>query len=496
MKYLKYLLTIFVAVSFSSCDLLENQSPQQSIAFPGQLETASQINNTLIGAYNDVQDGAFTGSQTLVFNEILADNTRWTGSFPTYVQISDKSMDPTNGSVEGVWNNGYDALNTINIILASLENVDDPTLDSDRVEGEAKFLRAFAHFELVKLFAESPYVAGATNDQLGVPIKTSPVTGSDQFEQPSRNTVQDVYNAVITDLQDAISLLPNSSDNGRANAWVAKSLLSRVYMHQGDYTNASSLAADVVNNGPYNLNGDVLTFFRNEFSQESIWEIAHTLNDNPGVNEALPAFYAEGARDDIQLSTDFISAAQNIITADQESELAANNQTAEDTRFTDLISVDGLANADNETNSTKYESAANTQDNAPILRLPEVMFNYMEAETELAANLLAVPQAVIDQLNAIRTRAIIVRDSNGNAVSDESAIEYDRLDFADKQELLDAIRLERRIELAFEGQRLGDLQRLQQDITGLPFDDPSISFPIPQDEMDANQNITQNPAYQ
>ncbi|MGK7369193.1 MAG: RagB/SusD family nutrient uptake outer membrane protein [Candidatus Halalkalibacterium sp. M3_1C_030] len=496
MKYLKYILTIFVAVSFSACDLLEEQSPQQSIAFPGQLETASQVNNTLIGAYNDVQDGAFTGSQTLVFNEILADNTRWTGSFPTYVQISDKSMDPTNGSVEGVWNNGYDALNTINIILASLENIDDPTLESDRIEGEAKFLRAFAHFELVKLFAASPYVAGATNDQLGVPIKTSPVTGSDQFEQPSRNTVEEVYSAVITDLQDAINLMPASSPNGQANSWVAKALLSRVYMTQGEYASARDLAQDVVNNGPYNLNGDVLTFFRNEFSQEGIWEIAHTLNDNPGVNQALPAFYAEGARDDIQLSADFVSAADGIITSDQESELAANNQTAEDTRFTDLISVDGLANANNETNSTKYEKAANTDDNAPILRLPEMMFNYMEAQTRLAASIATVPQDVFDQLNAIRTRAIIVRDSNGNAVSDESAVEYDRTDFTNKQELLDAILLERRIELAFEGQRLTDLQRLQQDITGLPYDDPSIAFPIPQDEMDANQNITQNPAYQ
>ena len=131
-----------------------------------------------------------------------------------------------------------------------------------------------------------------------------------------------------------------------------------------------------------------------------------------------------------------------------------------------------------------------------VLRLPEVMFNCMEAQTRLAADLASVPQDVFDQLNAIRTRAIIVRDANGNAVSDESAIEYDSGDFADKQELLDAILLERRIELAFEGQRLGDLQRLQQDITGLPYDDPSIAFPIPQDEIDANDNIQQNSNYQ
>lgn len=496
MKFLKYSLTVLVVVFFSSCDLLEEQEPQQSIAFPGQLETVSQVNNTLIGAYNDIQDGSFTGSQTLVFNEILADNTRWTGSFPTYVQIASKSMDSSNGSVEGVWNDGYAALNTVNIILASLDNIDDPTLEADRVQGEALFLRAVAHFELVKLFAESPYVAGTTNDQMGVPIKLTPVVGSDQFEEPSRNTVEDVYSRVVTDLQDAISLLPTSSPNGRANSWVAQAYLARVYMQQGNYTGARDLAQDIINNGPYSLNGDVLTFFRNEFSQESIWEIAHTLNDNPGVNQALPAFYAEGARDDIQLSDDYISAAGGIITADQESELAANNESAEDTRFTDLISVDGLANANNETNSTKYESAANTEDNAPMLRLPEVMFNYMEAETRLAANILAVPDAVFDQLNAIRTRAIIVRDDGGNEVSDESAIEYDRTDFADTQELLDAILLERRIELAFEGQRLGDLQRLQQDVTGLPFDDPSIAFPIPQDEIDANENITQNPAYQ
>lgn len=500
MKFLKYSLVVLVVVFFSSCDLLDEQEPQNTLDFPGQLETAEQINSTLIGAYNDIQNGNFTGSQTLVFNEIMADNTRWTGSFPTYQQIASKQMDASNGSVEGVWNNGYDAINTTNIILSSLDNVEDPDFNPGPVEGEARFLRAFAHFELVKLFAETPFNPNTANDQLGVPIKTTPITSPDEFEEPSRNTVAEVYNAVINDLTTAIDLLPTSAaPDGRINQFAAKALLSRVYMHQSNWEDAAAEAGDVVASAQFQLNGDVLTFWRNEFSPEGIWEIAHTLTDNPGVNTALPAFYAEGARDDIQLSASYIAAAENIITDAQEAELTANNQTAEDTRLTDLIGASSLAEADNETNSTKYESDANVDDNAPILRLPEVMFNYMEAQARIQANMggdiNSVPEDVFTMLNQIRTRAIIVRDANGNP-ADQSAIEYEPGDFTNIQELIDTILLERRIELAFEGQRLGDLQRLQQDVTGLPFDAPTLAFPIPQDEMDANENITQNPAYQ
>lgn len=88
----------------------------------------------------------------------------------------------------------------------------------------------------------------------------------------------------------------------------------------------------------------------------------------------------------------------------------------------------------------------------------------------------------------------MVLNSNPNEI-EPSTSEFERGDLTDKQDLIDTILLER-IELAFEGQRLADLQRLQQDVTGLPFDDPNLAFPIPQDEMDAEENITQNPAYQ
>ena len=103
---------------------------------------------------------------------------------------------------------------------------------------------------------------------------------------------------------------------------------------------------------------------------------------------------------------------------------------------------------------------------------------------------------MFDLVNQIRRRAIIVRDASGEQAASEAAIEYNRADFTSKQALLDAILLERRVELTFEGERLFDLQRLQKDIQGLPFDANVITFPIPQEEIDANPNITQNPAYQ
>jgi hypothetical protein len=94
-------------------------------------------------------------------------------------------------------------------------------------------------------------------------------------------------------------------------------------------------------------------------------------------------------------------------------------------------------------------------------------------------------------VNTVRKRAILVTGGTSN----NTLIEYGAASFADKQALIDAILRERRVELAFEGDRFYTLHRKGLALRGLAPSDNRITFPIPQQELDANRAIVQNPGY-
>jgi|AntRauTorcE11898_2_1112593.scaffolds.fasta_scaffold02519_2 hypothetical protein len=499
MKYLKYMLSLLLVVTISSCDEFLTESPQQSLPLEGGISTVEDIENLLNGAYNDVQDGDIIGSQSLVFSEITTDNTVWTGSFPTYVNISELDMDPTNGSIAGQWNDYFDATNSLNIILANIGDIDDPNLTdqrADAIRGQALFLRGLLYFSGVRYFG-LPWSTGNNSSNLGLPIRTEPVASSDDFQNPSRATVAETYAQAVGDLQEAANLLPPGGlGEGRANSLAATALLSRIRLGQAQYPAAADLAGQVISSGNFSLDESVLPLWRTEQTGEQIFSIIHTPQDNPGINNSLPAFYAIQGRDDIQISQSFLDAADEIVNDRQQATLDAAGQTVVDTRISLLVSVgdDGVPTASID-NSLKYDDGISTADNAVVIRYPEMLLTRAEGLARTSTTVADVPQEVFNLVNQVRRRALVVNNAAGEDASSEAAIDYTRADFASLQELIDAIVLERRIELAFEGQRLWDLLRLRMSVKGMPFDSDRITFPIPQTEIDANPNIEQNNAY-
>ncbi len=101
----KILVILIVIAGLSSCDLLENQTPQQSLPAEGGLETLGDYESALVGAYDHVQTFANgdNSGQLAFANDIITDDAFWTGSFPTYVEISSQQMSANNGSIEGQW---------------------------------------------------------------------------------------------------------------------------------------------------------------------------------------------------------------------------------------------------------------------------------------------------------------------------------------------------------------------------------------------------------
>ncbi len=145
----------------------------------------------------------------------------------------------------------------------------------------------------------------------------------------------------------------------------------------------------------------------------------------------------------------------------------------------------------------KYENTwLDEEDDTPNARSAE--FILMHAEALVHVN--GINETSVELLNQIRRRSLRVIDENNNIIpGSDMLIDFSAEDFENVEELTEAIILERRIELAFEGNYFHDLMRLKRDVIGdqkvYSFDANELRLPIPQREMDANPNLVQNPGY-
>ncbi len=492
MKKLIYIFGTAAVLGFSGCEsFLDEPQPQQSLPSDNAFNTVADLESALIGMYNAGQDSDMFGTQTTMCPEIMADNGTWRGSFPSYVDVFNLQVVADNPEITGMWEHGYEVINHANLILEAIPAVDDPDLTQDvsnRIRGEALFMRGATHFEMVRFFGKA--FGESSGSDLGIPVITTAVATTDDITFPSRNTVAEVYNQAIADLEEAASLLPESNARGQANRYAALAYLAEIAFQQRDYPSAASLAQQVID-GPFSLTPEPVDFFVNEGSSEEIWAYIHTVQDNPGVNGSLPTFHhVNGRGGDVVVSEDlFQNGFGKIITPAQQSAIDAEGLTAVDLRFTQLTSTqEGAA----EINIEKYEDFNTNADDAPIHRLAQ--FLLMRAEA------LARTDGINDEslalLNAVRTRALraVGADGTVDPKSDE-LVSFEAGDFASADELIEAIILERRVELTFEGNRAFDLQRLRRNIKGKAWDDPLVTWPVPQRDLDANSNLVQNPGY-
>jgi starch-binding outer membrane protein, SusD/RagB family len=491
MKNLLYIMSLALAFAMTSCSgFLDEPTPAQSLPSNTAFTTAQDIENGLIGAYNAVQASDLFGCNLVMASDIMADNGEWRGSFPSFVDMFNQALTADNAEVAGLWREGYRAINHANLVIKAVGDVEDPALTpemANRLRGEALFIRGATHFEMVRYLGK-PIGPNSASDP-GIPIMTVAVASSDNVTFPSRNSVAEVYAQATSDLAEAASLLPETKRYGRASSFAAKAYLAEIAFQQGDYGTAATLAGEVMA-GPFSLTASPVEFFVNEGSSEEIFVVVHTPQDNPGVNGSLATFHhINGRGGDVVVDGDLIANGyEQIITASQQAELTGSGYTAEDLRFTELTSSTNPPTV----NVEKYEGYTNNDDDAPIWRLGEILL--MRAEALARVN--GVNQESLDLLNQIRTRAIRVYDSNGEVVAGGGdLISFDAADFATGNDLIEAIILERRVELAFEGNRFHDLVRLQRAVKGTPFDADRLRWPLPQRELDANANLTQNPGY-
>jgi starch-binding outer membrane protein, SusD/RagB family len=454
----KLLSTLLISGLFSACSKTLDVEPQQTIDAGTALQNDQDVNSLIVGGYSILGGGSLYGTNLLMLPDLLGgDGTcTWRGTFQSPRQVTNKTMTRETADANLTWTAAYNAINTANIVLNSLNIVKDPDLKT-QLEGEALFIRGIMHFELVRLYG-LPWGATAGNTQLGVAIKTKPTNNeADAFEKVPRSTVKEVYDLVIADLTKAVTLLPEENEK-RASKYAALAFLSRVYLQQGNYAAALASADEVIQSGLFKLNASVSAVFSNKNTAESIWEIQQNEQNNAGTsNNGMATFYASLpgiGRADVRVTAGFVS----------------GSYPAGDLRKTEWYYIGTGARPGN-TYCGKWKSFSQ---NLPIIRIAEMYLTRAESNLFLNSAIGATPGEDLAQIkNSIRT--------NSTAPAVPTLID---------------VRNERLIELAFEGQRIHNLKRLQQPTGSFAWDDNKLVFPIPQREVDATAGVlVQNPGY-
>ncbi len=430
------LLGLMLVVSACSTDL--DQSPS-NIASP---ESLTDFDGVLNAAYN-YQTGSAT--PIAVMGDFRADNTQFDesphNSFATF-----------NGDVSTMEGNFfqpfyaalYKSILSTNIVIENSSNA--------KHIGEAKFLRGLAYFKLVKVFGD-------------VTLNLSDAPSTEDTSILKRQPVADVYGQIVSDLTDAKSALDNNGlSSGRASAIAAQGLLGKVYMQMGDFINAESNLASVVNGaaaaglGLEPIFADVFgsgTDLNTEviFATQISGSIA--ISDYSGTTFPLWSNGGDTKSDEDPITADLVN---------------AFDAAGDTTRKNATIDLSGPSRI-----AVKFGSAGAEQDFIE-LRLADVILLYAEALNENGNS-----SSAITELNKIRSRANL---ANVTATAQAT--------------VRTAIANERRLELALEGHRWFDLVRTGtvNAEMGMTIDSNYHLFPIPTSEIFASNGvITQNPGY-
>lgn len=385
---------------------------------------------------------------------------------------------PSAISFSELWLNNFEGIGRATYALQFLPETTAP--DKERFMGEAHFLRAYYYFNLVRIFG-------------GVPKIDKILTSETEISSASkRASAAEIYAFIESDLNDAITRLPAivpPAENGRVSQFAAQALLAKVSLYQKKWGQAKAMADVVINSKRYDLLADYALIWREvgEFSKESIWEV-NCIGTTPNLG-IENYFVTQAPRGSGGLGWGFNTPSQNLVNAYEPGDVrkAATIMNAGQTLW-DGFTVSALASNPrynyksyvSKTKETFDGDDINTNKNLRILRLGEIFLIKAEAENELGK-----PEAARPFIDSLRHRAGL-----GNTPATDQAT------------MRQAIYKERRVEMAFEHDRMFDLQRTGRAGTvlralGKPYvDGKNDLFPIPQHEIDlSNGTLLQNPGY-
>lgn len=480
MKKSTYLLILIFSSLFFSCkkDFL-NTKPYTSIDATSAFSSLERIDAAMTGLYDLITTSSFNTYISLTSDvkggDMLVVST---GNYSRFVTEYQYLQSPTAGYGEGFWRDAYKLITNCNVAITQISN--STTIPEDRKKdylAEARALRAWAHLQLVRLFAQPFAVAPASP---GIPVVDVVLSPSDKI--PARGTVKDDYDFITDDLLFAkTNISPTRVNNGgRLVLNSINGLLARVYLDQEKWKEAAEHAVLARTGYPLAAASTLLNGFVDKTS-EWIWTLVYRSDDNTGYlqiasfQEPYDIGYStfRTTKSFIDLfSSDDIRKSQFFVNTNKVQTGNGNALQRDDIEF----SRDGYL-------MNKFYFRSSWDCNVPMMRSAEMFLIEAEAESEQDHDDLAQTA-----LFEVQKRAI-----TGATKSTNTGI-------ALKNEIKD----ERRKELYGEGFRLYDITRRKETLIRTspehwspiklePGDFRNI-LPIPRNEIDVS-GIKQNEGY-
>ena len=444
--------------------------------------------NALVGAYDPLQSTFIN----VLMGEIASNNTLCGGEsatdVPGYQQIDDMTHSPVNSELQNLWSWMYGGVNRAAYIIEFKDKTD--FTGKEVIIAEARFLRAYYNFELVKWFGD-------------IPIKPEGRFVFGDEKTVPRSPKAEVYALIEADLKYAVENLTYTAPQvGRATKGAAEALLGKVYLFQDKFTEASTVLKNVIDFGPYDLVTDYDSIFENsgENGIESVFEVQYTEIQGAGFDclqcsEGNVAVGFQGVRGyDGELFTSGFSF--NVPTQ----EVVNQFEEGDNRKDVAILDIESWSNSTGASYTEGYEHTGyfnrkyiprkrdsiaagdlnlTNPNNYRSIRFADVLLMAAEAFNRRPT---ANDAQALTYLNRVRERAF------GNANNNITAV---------GSNLTAAIYKERRVELVGEGHHFFDLVRTGRG-TQIPgfTEDKNEVFPIPIEEIQFSQgNWSQNDNY-
>ena len=282
-KFNKILIVLGILFLGYSCTTEDLDPTLEQIKDISSISSVEDLSGLLKGTMDRMTSAAYYGRNFIITDEIRGDNVFANGNSGRFQTQGTFEYIPDNNI--GIWTQAYSVIANANIII----NADPSTLDGDpaealHIQGQAKVVRAMAHFDLLRNYGQQ-YVNGGGD--LGVPIVTE--FGGGELN-PTRNTTAEVYAAIYSDLQQAFDQMDEKFDD-RANKtfpskYTAKAFESRVATYNKEWSRAQSAAQAVIGSGIYSvMSADgYVSSFAIDNTDNAILELAYDNVDNLGGN--------------------------------------------------------------------------------------------------------------------------------------------------------------------------------------------------------------------
>ncbi|WP_116106396.1 RagB/SusD family nutrient uptake outer membrane protein [Lewinella sp. IMCC34191] len=506
MKHIYIFLLFAVVATVPSCSNLE-EDPIGLLAPESFFRTPTDVETATLGAYAWLANESLYGRRLTLTLQLRGDmcdigdrNT------PGRRQnVNDFEMGPDNGMTVEIWPTFYQLIGTTNAVIEGAQQLPDGPDAAAAYVAEARFLRAFSYYHLVRLFGEIPYIDFFITDPASV--------GSIE-----KTSVDVVYENIIADLQAAKAGLPDAQPGGvrsRPTRGTAASYLASVYLTRGNWQEAYNEAKFVIDNRDafgYRLMEDYADLYKARTADglaEHIFAVDF-LNNQSGPSGQNVDFLGPVTGIRAVTTPDAPNGGWSVSVPSLKVYTTWDDRDyRKEVSFIDSAMVDGVwsgyeAFAPNHNSprphmSKFFEFCGDNRGDCGVSDNNYVAFRYAEvlliaAEAGLEAGI--AESEVLGYLNEVRERARFGSDFPMDVAPGMA-----------KDDLIDLILDDRRLELSFEFKRWYDIKRRQlgtEVFTGddslepHPNFDPNRDYlmPIPQDELDRNANLgPQNPGY-